>query len=37
MMIIKKANGMMGREAGGMWKELVMLVSMVWPCWMEKV
>lgn len=37
MMMIKKTMGMIGRDAGGMLKFLVMLVSMVKPCWTEKV
>lgn len=36
-MMMRKPIGMMGREAGGMEKELAMRVSMVRPCWMEKV
>lgn len=35
--MIMKINGMIGNEAGGMSKDLVMLVSMERPCWMEKV
>ena len=30
--IIRNMTGMIGKEAGGMLKDLVMLVSMVSPC-----
>lgn len=36
-MMIKNTMGMIGNEAGGMWKEFVILVSMVKPCWIENV
>lgn len=32
MIMTRKVMGMRGREAGGIWKCLVMLVSMVTPC-----
>jgi hypothetical protein len=35
--MIKNAIGMIGSDAGGMWKCLVILVSIVKPCWTEKV
>jgi len=35
--MIKNATGIIGRDAGGMLKCLVMLVSMVEPWWTEKV
>ena len=35
--MIKKPTGMIGRDAGGMLKCFMISVSMVEPCWTEKV